>query len=149
MQLTLLKQNFTATVTEANLNYTGSITIDKDLLTGGILVWEKVCVVDINNGQRFETYVIEGGRQRYHLPERCGSTTGTTWRQDHHHGLCIVDAEEAKVPTRGVHSGRQQQRSEKICPMLNIAITAGGTSEQIDGVRRLTNVSTGLLAGTV
>ena len=62
MQLTLLKAKLhKATVTEANLNYTGSITIDKDLLDqSGILVWEKVCVVDINNGQRFETYVIEG-----------------------------------------------------------------------------------------
>lgn len=50
-----------ATVTEANLNYTGSITIDKSLLEkSGLLVWEQVHVVNINNGARFETYVIEG-----------------------------------------------------------------------------------------
>lgn len=62
MQLTLLKAKLhRATVTEANLNYTGSITIDKNLLEqSGILVWEKVSVVNNNNGQRFETYVIEG-----------------------------------------------------------------------------------------
>ena len=62
MQLTLLKAKLhRATVTEANLNYTGSITIDKTLLEqSGILVWEKVSVVNNNNGQRFETYVIEG-----------------------------------------------------------------------------------------
>ena len=62
MQLTLLKAKLhKATVTEANLNYTGSITIDKTLLEqSGILVWEKVSVVNNNNGQRFETYVIEG-----------------------------------------------------------------------------------------
>lgn len=49
------------TVTEANINYTGSITIDSHLLKeSGILPWEKVQVVNINNGERFETYVIEG-----------------------------------------------------------------------------------------
>jgi aspartate 1-decarboxylase len=52
-----------ATVTEANLNYKGSITIDEDLLdAANILVHEKVQVVDINNGERFETYTIRGER---------------------------------------------------------------------------------------
>ena len=52
-----------ATVTDANLEYEGSITIDSHLLkASGILPFEKVQVVDINNGQRFETYVIETGR---------------------------------------------------------------------------------------
>ncbi len=62
MQLSMLKTKFhRATVTEANLNYTGSITIDKSLLEkGNLLVWEKVHVVNINNGARFETYIIEG-----------------------------------------------------------------------------------------
>lgn len=50
-----------ATVTEANLNYMGSITIDKDLMqAAGILPNEKVQVVNNNNGARLETYVIEG-----------------------------------------------------------------------------------------
>lgn len=50
-----------ATVTEANLNYMGSITIDSDLLkAAGILPNEKVQVVNNNNGARLETYVIEG-----------------------------------------------------------------------------------------
>lgn len=49
-----------ATVTKADLNYEGSITIDKDLLDkAGILVGEKVDVLNINNGQRFSTYTIE------------------------------------------------------------------------------------------
>lgn len=49
------------TVTEANINYTGSITIDSYLMKeSGILPMEKVQVVNINNGERFETYVIEG-----------------------------------------------------------------------------------------
>ena len=50
-----------ATVTEANLNYVGSITIDSDLLdAAGMLPNEKVHVVNNNNGARFETYIIAG-----------------------------------------------------------------------------------------
>jgi len=50
-----------AVVTEANLNYVGSITIDKELMEAAdIMVNEKVTIVNINNGQRFDTYVIEG-----------------------------------------------------------------------------------------
>lgn len=50
-----------ATVTEANLNYVGSITIDKTLMdAAGILAGEKVQIVNNNNGARLETYVIEG-----------------------------------------------------------------------------------------
>lgn len=52
-----------ATVTEACLNYVGSITIDEDLLdAAGILINEKVQVVNNNNGARLETYVIPGPR---------------------------------------------------------------------------------------
>lgn len=51
------------TVTEANLNYMGSITIDEDLMdAAGLIAGEKVQVVDNNNGERFETYVIKGER---------------------------------------------------------------------------------------
>lgn len=50
-------------VTEANLNYMGSITIDEDLLDAARMIpGEKVCVVDNNNGERFETYIIKGER---------------------------------------------------------------------------------------
>ncbi|EGQ27545.1 aspartate 1-decarboxylase [Sporosarcina newyorkensis 2681] len=52
-----------ATVTEANLNYVGSITIDAALLeAAGMLPNEKVQIVNNNNGARFETYIIEGER---------------------------------------------------------------------------------------
>jgi aspartate 1-decarboxylase len=51
------------TVTEANLNYLGSITIDEDLMDAANLIEnEKVQVVNINNGERLDTYVITGGR---------------------------------------------------------------------------------------
>ncbi len=52
-----------ATVTQANLNYIGSITIDQDLLDAAdIYPYEKVQVVNINNGSRLETYTIPGAR---------------------------------------------------------------------------------------
>ena len=52
-----------ATVIQAELNYVGSITIDEDLLdAAGILEYEKVQIVDVDNGQRFETYTIAGER---------------------------------------------------------------------------------------
>jgi aspartate 1-decarboxylase len=52
-----------ATVTEADLNYVGSITIDSDLLdAAGMLPNEKVHIVNNNNGARFETYIIAGER---------------------------------------------------------------------------------------
>ncbi|MDR2808982.1 MAG: aspartate 1-decarboxylase [Tannerellaceae bacterium] len=51
------------TVTEANLNYIGSITIDEALLdAANLLPYEKVSVVNNNNGERFETYIIKGER---------------------------------------------------------------------------------------
>ena len=50
-------------VTEANLNYLGSITLDEDLMDAAHLIEnEKVQVVNVNNGERIETYVIKGGR---------------------------------------------------------------------------------------
>ncbi len=50
-------------VTEANLNYMGSITIDADLMdAANMIAGEKVQVVDNNNGERFETYIIKGER---------------------------------------------------------------------------------------
>ena len=50
-----------ATITEANLNYEGSLTIDRELLDSvGIIPFERVKVYNINNGERFDTYAIEG-----------------------------------------------------------------------------------------
>ena len=64
MQRIMMKSKIhRATVTEANLNYVGSITIDRDLMdAAGLLEFEQVHVVDVNNGARLETYVIEGER---------------------------------------------------------------------------------------
>ena len=54
-----------ATVTDANLEYEGSITIDRALLdTSGLVPFQQVHVYNITNGHRFVTYIIEGGRDR-------------------------------------------------------------------------------------
>lgn len=64
MLLEILKSKIhRVTVTDANLNYMGSITIDEALMeAAGIQSWEKVSVVNITNGNRLETYVIPGER---------------------------------------------------------------------------------------
>lgn len=64
MFLTMMKSKIhRAIVTESNLNYIGSITIDQDILDSvGLLPNEKVQIVNNNNGARFETYIISGER---------------------------------------------------------------------------------------
>ena len=61
MQIEVLKSKLhCVTVTEANLNYMGSITIDEDLMdAANLIAGEKVQIVDNNNGERLETYIIK------------------------------------------------------------------------------------------
>ena len=77
-----------ATVVQAELHYVGSITVDQALLeAAGILEYEKVQIVDIDNGSRFETYTIAGERGSGMIcpvRQRGG--------QNHHHVLCPHDA---------------------------------------------------------
>ena len=88
-------------VTEANLNYMGSVTIDEDLMdAAGIIAGEKVQVVDNNNGERFETYVIRGERG-----SGCICLNGAAARKVQVGDVCIImsyalmDFEEAKSVT--------------------------------------------------
>lgn len=64
MQIQVLKSKIhRVAVTEADLNYIGSITIDEDLLDAANMIQhEKVHIVNVNNGERFETYIIKGKR---------------------------------------------------------------------------------------
>ncbi len=64
MQIEVMKSKIhCATVTEANLHYMGSITIDEDLMdAANLIAGEKVQVLDNDNGERFETYIIKGER---------------------------------------------------------------------------------------
>ena len=87
------------TVTEANLNYMGSITIDEDLLDAAdMLPGQKVQIVDNNNGERFETYIIKGERG-----SGCVGLNGAAARKVQVGEVCIIiayalmDFEEAKT----------------------------------------------------
>lgn len=64
MQIQILKSKVhRATITEANLNYVGSLTLDEDLMDAAQMVeHEKIQVVNVNNGERIETYLIKGER---------------------------------------------------------------------------------------
>jgi len=64
MMIEVLKSKLhCVTVTEANLNYMGSITIDEDLMdAANLIAGEKVQIVNNNNGERFDTYIIKGDR---------------------------------------------------------------------------------------
>ena len=63
MQIEVVKSKIhRVKVTDANLDYVGSITLDKDLMSAaGIITGERVYIVNINNGERFDTYTISGG----------------------------------------------------------------------------------------
>ena len=97
--ITVLKAKIhRATVTDANLNYVGSITVDKDLLdASGIHPYEMVHVVNINNGERFVTYAIEGPRGQGDV-----CLNGAAARLVHKGDLVIIIAykqmEEAQMP---------------------------------------------------
>ena len=64
MQIEVLKSKVhRAVITEANFNYVGSLTLDEDLMDAANLIEnEKITVVNVNNGERLETYIIKGGR---------------------------------------------------------------------------------------
>jgi aspartate 1-decarboxylase len=100
MQIEVLKSKLHCVkVTEANLNYMGSITIDEDLMdAAGLISGEKVQIVDNNNGERLETYVIKGERG-----SGCICLNGAAARKVQVGDIviiiayCILDFEEAKT----------------------------------------------------
>ena len=99
MQIEVLKSKLhCVTVTEANLHYMGSITIDEDLMdAANLIAGEKVQVLDNNNGERFETYIIKGERG-----SGCICLNGAAARKVQVGDVCIIisyalmDFEEAK-----------------------------------------------------
>lgn len=100
MQIEMMKSKLHCVqVTEANLNYMGSITIDEALMEAvDILPGQKVQIVDNNNGERFETYVIKGERN-----SGCICLNGAAARKVQLGDTCIIiayalmDYEEAKT----------------------------------------------------
>lgn len=99
MLLTMMKSKIhRATITEANLNYEGSMTVDRDLMDAAQMIpYEQIHVLNVNTGDRFVTYVIEGERGS---GEIC--LNGAAARMGHPGDLIIaityaqMDAEEAK-----------------------------------------------------
>jgi aspartate 1-decarboxylase len=86
-----------ATVTEANLNYTGSITIDADLLRqADIMPHERVQIVNLHNGSRVETYVIEGQAKSGTI---CMNGAAARWAQPGDKiiiiSYCLLESKEA------------------------------------------------------
>ena len=100
MMIEVLKSKLhCVTVTEANLNYMGSITIDEDLMdAANLIAGEKVQIVDNNNGERFETYIIKGERGSGSI-----CLNGAAARKVQEGDVCIIisyalmDFEEAKT----------------------------------------------------
>lgn len=90
-----------ARVTDANLNYTGSITIDSDLLKAAdIFPGEKVQIVNLNNGSRVETYVMEGAPKSGTI---CMNGAAARWAQPGDRVIiisyCLVESKEASTFT--------------------------------------------------
>lgn len=99
MQYNMLKGKIhRAVVKQADLNYVGSITVDTDLLeAAGILEYELVQIVDVENGNRFETYTIAGEAGfRHDLFKRCRCPSGRCGRSCHSHVLCTDDTGRSK-----------------------------------------------------
>ena len=100
MLLTMLKAKIhRAKITQAELHYVGSITIDEDLLIkSGIREYEKVQIVNIDNGNRFETYAIKGEK---HSGVIClnGAAARLVSVGDKIIIMCYCDLEHTKVPT--------------------------------------------------
>ncbi len=69
MTITMLHSKIhRATVTDANLNYVGSITIDRDLIeAANMRIGQKIDIVNVNNGERFSTYIIAGERGKHEM----------------------------------------------------------------------------------
>ena len=113
MQRVMLKSKIhRATVTDSDLHYVGSITVDPDLLEAAdILEFEQVAVVDVDNGARFETYTIAGERGSGEI-----KVNGAAARLVHNGDTVIVisyaqyDREELSIyPPRVVHVDRDNR----------------------------------------
>jgi len=117
MKITMLKSKIhRATVVQADLSYVGSITIDEDLLdASGLYEYEKVQIVDINNGSRFETYCIAGDRGSGIIclngaAARCVQVNDKIIIM----AYCLMDKEEAKEHRPLVVFVDEQNKIDKI-----------------------------------
>lgn len=109
-----------ATVTDANLNYVGSITVDRDLLdVANMRVGQKVDIVNINNGERFSTYLIAGERGK---KEMC--LNGAAARKVHVGDKIIIIAYAQMTP----------QEADSYLPKVVIVDEDNSISQVIEGL---------------
>lgn len=93
MQITLMKGKIhRASVTEADLHYEGSISIDRALLNAaGFLITERVEIYNIDTGAGFATYVDRSAyRIRHHRSEWCGCASRNARRQSYYRCICLL-----------------------------------------------------------
>jgi len=112
-----------ATVTDADLNYVGSISLDPELMRlADILEWEQVTVLDIDNGARFETYAILGGPGQVCLN---GAAARLVHRGDKVIVLTYADYEHDELEgfaPRVVHVDRRNRMTDEASARLDIEI---------------------------
>jgi len=109
-----------ATVTDANLNYVGSITIDRDLIDAASMrVGQKIDIVNVNNGERFSTYIIPGERGK---KEMC--LNGAAARKVHVGDKIIVIA----------YASMSEEEAEKHLPKVVILNDDNSIAQTFEGL---------------
>lgn len=121
MNITMLYSKLhRATVTDANLNYVGSITIDQTLLDAAHMrVGQKVDIVNVNNGERFSTYVISGEREK---GEIC--LNGAAARKVHRGDKIIVIA----------YATMSEEEADNLLPKIVILDDENGIAQSFEGL---------------
>ena len=121
MNITMLYSKLhRATVTDANLNYVGSITIDRDLLDAvDMRVGQKIDIVNVNNGERFLTYIISGERGKGDI-----CLNGAAARKVHKGDKIIIIA----------YASMTEEEADKHKPKIVILDDDNGISQEFEGL---------------
>jgi len=121
MNITMLYSKLhRATVTDANLNYVGSITIDRDLMDAvDMRVGQKIDIVNVNNGERFSTYIISGERGKGDI-----CLNGAAARKVHKGDKIIIIA----------YASMTEEEADKHKPKIVILDDANGIAQEFTGL---------------
>jgi len=122
MNITMLYSKLhRATVTDANLNYVGSITIDQDLLDAASMrVGQKVDIVNNNNGERFSTYIIAGERGKRDI-----CLNGAAARKVHKGDKIIIIA----------YASMSEEEADKYLPKIVILEDDNSIAQEFEGLK--------------
>jgi len=121
MNITMLYSKLhRATVTDANLNYVGSITIDRDLMDAvDMRVGQKIDIVNVNNGERFSTYIISGERGKGDI-----CLNGAAARKVHKGDKIIIIA----------YASMSEEEADKHNPKIVILDDDNGIAQEFEGL---------------